>query len=194
MSKFEFVMAFYSLLLGLAVAELLGGFAKLLRAPARPKFGWLTPLTGALLLAQIMSSFFDAFTKLQDTTLDFAGTLLPTIIGMLYYVCAVMVVPERADNWASLDDYFFRRRKWTIGAIFTANLATILIELPRVADFVAAGDTERWLYYLAVNVPCMVTLAMLMFVRSPNLNRLLLIFNIVFLLWLYSPLAFRLFG
>jgi hypothetical protein len=194
MSQFEFFMAFYSLLLGLGVAELLGGFAKLLRAPARPKFGWLTPLTGMLLLTQIMSSFFDAFTKLQSASLDFAGVLLPTVIGMLYYVCAVMVTPDSADDWASLDDYFFKRRKWTIGAIFSANLATILIELPRVTNFVVAGETGRFFYYLFVNVPCMVTLAMLMFIRSPTINRLLLLFNVAFLLWIYSPWAFRVFG
>ena len=39
MSQFEFFMTFYSLLLGLGVAELMLGFANILRAKVRPRRG-----------------------------------------------------------------------------------------------------------------------------------------------------------
>ena len=44
MSAFEFFFSFYGLILGLSVAELLGGFARTLNRNPRPRFGLLTPL------------------------------------------------------------------------------------------------------------------------------------------------------
>ena len=48
MTQFEFFWAFYGLLLGLAVAELLSGFASLLRESAPPRLGVVTPLLGMM--------------------------------------------------------------------------------------------------------------------------------------------------
>src|SRR5688572_26793491 len=137
MSQFEFFMTFYGLLLGLAVAELLLGFANLLREPVRPKLGLLTPLMGAQFLVQIMTTFFDAFTKLQGVGIDFAGLALPTLIGLLFFFGAVIVVPRRAEDWASLDDYFFRQRRLTVTVLIGATVATMAIELPLVIGFAA---------------------------------------------------------
>ena len=69
MSQSEFFMTFYSLLLGLAVAELLLGFANLARAHHRPALGLLTPALGLLVFLQVMASLLDAWRKLQDVSL-----------------------------------------------------------------------------------------------------------------------------
>ena len=44
MSAFEFFFSFYGLLLGLSVAELVGGFARVRHERHRVRFGWVTPL------------------------------------------------------------------------------------------------------------------------------------------------------
>ena len=191
MTQFEFFMTFYGLLLGLAVAELLLGFANLLREPVRPKLGLLTPLMGAQFLVQIMTTFFDAFGKLQDVGLDFAGLALPTLIGILFFFGAVLVVPRRAEDWASLDDYFFRQRRLTLGALLGTTVATMAIELPLVAGFAAAADWPRLLFYLVANSALLLALAVALLARGRTTVAAALIFNMALLVYFYSPIAFR---
>lgn len=191
MSQFEFFMTFYGLLLGLGVAELLSGFANILRAPVRPKLGLLTPILAAQYLIQIMTTFFDAFVKLQNVGADFAGFALPTVIGMAFFAGAVMVVPRRAEDWASLDAYFFHQRRWTVGATLLAFFATVLIELPSVWSFVAAGDWPRFTFYAVMNGVLLASLLVPLFARSRFVIAGSLIFTAVFLVYLYSPIAFR---
>ena len=99
----------------------------------RSKLGWLTPVVGVQPFAQMMTSFFDAFAKLQTVRLNVFNLALPTFIGVAFSTGAVIVVPRRAEKWSSLDAYFFRMRRWTIGAILAASLPRCLAaSLPRL--------------------------------------------------------------
>ena len=92
MSNFELFMSFFGLLLGLAVAELVSGFAGLARARDRPKIGVITPVLGLFSFLSIMVSLLDAFRKLQDVPISLIGFALPTLIGMALLVAAVASV------------------------------------------------------------------------------------------------------
>ena len=48
MTNFEFTFSLFGLLLGLSLAELLGGFARSLQKRGKLKIGWLLPLLGLL--------------------------------------------------------------------------------------------------------------------------------------------------
>jgi hypothetical protein len=113
MSNFELFMSFFGLLLGLAVAELMSGFANLARAKDRPQIGAITPVLGLFIFLSIMVSLLDAFRKLQDVPVSLIGFALPTLIGIVYFVAAIAAVPRDPGSWESLDDYFFERRTWT---------------------------------------------------------------------------------
>ena len=145
MTQFEFFMAFYSVLLGLAVAELLLGFGNLLRARKQPKWGILTPTLGLLIFVQIISSFIDAWDKLQAVTVDFAGIAAPAFIGVGYFIAALMAVPRDIEDWPSLDDYFHARKWLTLGPIAGTNILTIIfvdfygVMQDRTAAIVAFG-------------------------------------------------------
>ena len=84
MSNFELFMSFFGLLLGLAVAELMSGFANLARAKDRSKIGLITPVLGLVMFLSIMTSLLDAFRKLQDVPISLIGFALPTLIGIAY--------------------------------------------------------------------------------------------------------------
>lgn len=119
-------MAFYSVLLGLAVAELLLGFGNLLRAREQPRWGILTPMLGLLIFVHIISSFVDAWDKLQDVTVDLAGIAAPALIGVGYFIAALMAIPRDIEDWPSLDDYFHARKWLTLGPIISNNILTII--------------------------------------------------------------------
>lgn len=138
MSQFEFFMTFYGLLLGLAVAELLLGFANLLRHRERPKLGLLTPLLGVLVFLQLMTTFIDAWSDLQRVSIAMESLALPTAIGVVLFFLSVIVVPRDPPEWADLDEYFRANRRWAIGLLITANLLVLGYELPNLATNLAA--------------------------------------------------------
>ncbi|RZJ98487.1 MAG: hypothetical protein EON88_00685 [Brevundimonas sp.] len=127
MSQFEFFMTFYGLLLGLAVAELLLGFGGLLRARSQPQWGLLTPLLGLIFFIHIMSSFSDAWAKLQGVDIDLVSFGPPALIGVAYFTGALLCAPRDIDDWPSLDEYFHARKRFTLGALVFADVLTIVV-------------------------------------------------------------------
>lgn len=153
MDRFEFFFTVYSLLLGFAIAELMLGYANLLRSPARPAWGVLTPALGVLIFIEIMITFLDAWLKLQRIELNLVGLLAPTMIAMAFFVAAVMAVPRGALEWKTLDDYFHDRKKWILGLLVGQLLITVfIIELPimlRTPGGIAGWSTPQHEWVIA---------------------------------------------
>lgn len=156
-------MTFYSLLLGLAVAELLMGFGNLLRARIQPKWGMLTPLLGLLFFLQIMTTFADAWMKLQDVDIDLRGIAVPALIGVAYFTGALLCAPRDIEDWPSLDDYFHARKRFTLGALLAANLLTITFMELRI---VLADRPAAIIAYALINATMLALTAAPLFTRS----------------------------
>ena len=140
MSQFEFFLAFYSLMLGLAVAQLLGGFGNLLRETPTPRLGIITPLLGAQLLLELLSNFVYAWHKFDSIPITLPGLVLPTLIGVAYYLAATIITPAVHGEWPTLDAYFDRRRRWIVGAMLLANVLVEAIALQHTERTIGAGD------------------------------------------------------
>ena len=187
MSPFEFFMTFYSLLLGLAVAELLLGFANLLRHRARPKLGLLTPLLGGFVFLQLMATFIDAWTRLQHVALSMNGLALPTSIGVLLFFVSVIVVPRDPAEWTDLDEYFRANRRWAIGLMIAANLLVLGYEIPSV-PYAALP------YYISVNVFGFSAMAGAMLLRPRWAIATCLAALILFFIYIYGDFSPTLIG
>ena len=55
MSNFEFVFSLYSLLFGLALAQVFAGFGNTLQERYKIRIGWLTPLLGLFVILDLTS-------------------------------------------------------------------------------------------------------------------------------------------
>ena len=91
--RFSFFFAFYGLILGLAVTELLGGFAAMVRARALRRLEPETALLALLTFIAICATWIDAWDSLQAITLDFAGLWAPILLATLYYLAAAVIFP-----------------------------------------------------------------------------------------------------
>lgn len=168
MSQFEFFMTFYGLLLGLGMAELLLGFANIVRARVRPKLGGLTPALGVFMFVQMLASFNDAWIRLQGVRINFDQMALPTLIGVAYFFAAVTVVPRDLDDWHDLDEYFLARRRWTVGLLLGVFLLGVVLDVIDEAAFWRAEPFSAGrLTYLAVNLTAFV-LFLAMLVARPR--------------------------
>lgn len=61
MSNFDFVFTLFGLLLGLSLAEVLGGFGRALQKRRKVRIGWLTPLLGLVVLLDVSSFWLVAW-------------------------------------------------------------------------------------------------------------------------------------
>lgn len=152
-------MAFYGLLIGIAVAELLLGFMNLLRHQKRPKLGLFTPLMGALMLLQLMALFIDAWVSLKNIQISLIGLSVPTLIGICIFAATVLVVPRDPEEWPNLDDYFLRNRRWILGLLIAANLLIMVNESSKV-------PSALLLHYVILNAVGFSMLGGVMFARS----------------------------
>ncbi len=186
MSKFEFFIAFYGLLLGIGLAELLLGFGRLIRARTRPKIGLLTPTLGVLVFLQIIVSLIDAWLRLQSLRIDLVDMAIPTIVGIAYFLVAVTVVPDDHAAWESLDDYFFAKRIWTIGPIIAVFVLTLVIEIPTTISMIEGARWGNFANYLALNLTALVALATALLSGRPRVVLAAMFTQIALVCFVYS--------
>ena len=99
MDSFSYFIAFYSLILGLALTELLGGFEHLVRAKALRKLEPQTALLALFILIDICSTWVDSWLSLKDVTVNFAGLWAPVLLAICFYLAAAVVFPrDEADH------------------------------------------------------------------------------------------------
>jgi hypothetical protein len=129
MSAFDLVFALLGLLLGLAIAEVLGGFARVLklkRAARKVRIGWLTPLLGLFVIIDL-TSFWGIAYSLRDQMDASNLTLLCvlTVVGV-YHLAASLIFPDDPEDWPDFDDWYDRQNRMVIGGLLFANIATMI--------------------------------------------------------------------
>jgi hypothetical protein len=136
---FEFYFGFYSLILGLAVAELLNGFANLIRERQLSRLGPNTALLAVFILISIAATWLDAWRTRHAIELDFSDLALPSLTAISYYLAAAIVFPKTPAEWTSLDDYYDGRKRFVIGLLLFVEVAIGIMNLG-VAEEMAASD------------------------------------------------------
>ncbi|WP_156320307.1 hypothetical protein [Brevundimonas sp. AAP58] len=139
MSDFEFFFSFYGLLLGLSVAELTGGFARLLHERHRVRFGWLTPLLALFVAIDLATFWNQAWRFFRDAPFNPALLLVGLVIAATFYVAASVTFPrvtaEGVETRIDLDEHFWAHRRVVFGCVLAANaMVWILLGLLALAD------------------------------------------------------------
>ena len=129
MEAFEFFFSFYGLLLGFSVAELVGGFARLLDGRRQVKFGLLTPMLALFVAIDIASFWNQAWVIFRPAPYNYALLILGLVVASTFYVAATQVFPRELKAGESLDDHFWGHRKLVLLSVLAANLLIILVFL-----------------------------------------------------------------
>lgn len=127
MSQFELVFAVYGLLLGLAIAEVLGGFSralKLKRGTRAVRIGWLTPLLGILVMLDLTSFWLLAWDAREQIEANYATLIVVLAMVGIYYLAATLIFPDTPEEWPDFDDWYDKQNRMVIGGLLTANVAS----------------------------------------------------------------------
>lgn len=165
MSAFEFFFSFYGLLLGLSVAELVGGFSRVLHERHRVRFGWLTPLLAVFVAVDLATFWNQAWRFFRGAPFNPALLLIGLVIAATFYVAASVTFPrvtaEGVNTRIDLDEHFWAQRRVVFGCVLAANaMVWALLGLLSLADPVwAAFWTPRLLIGVVVFAVCTATAA-----------------------------------
>jgi hypothetical protein len=131
MTGFDFLFALFSLLLGLAIAEVLGGFAQVMKIHARARaglardvrVGWLVPLLALFVLLGQLTFWTFTFSIRDQVPFNYVAVLVVTAVVGGYYLLSVLVWPDDFAEWPDFDLYYDQHNRF----ILTGNLVLAII-------------------------------------------------------------------
>lgn len=126
MSPFEFFFSFYGLLLGFSVAELVGGFARLVHERRTTRIGALTLLLGAFVAVDIATFWNQAWVIFRNAPFNLSLLVLGLFVASIFYVAATSVFPREIKPGQSLDEHFWAQRRLVLLSVLAANWTMII--------------------------------------------------------------------
>ena len=173
MTSFELVFSLFGLLLGLALAEVLGGFGTAVQLRRKIHIGWLTPLLGGLVALDITSFWMIAWSVRELVPAHYVTLMGGLVLIGLYYLIARLTFPHDFDDWPDLDAYYFEHRQWVLGGAMACNLLAI-VALVALGAEPLQGALTRW--SMLVFIPAVIAA---MFVKDKRANIALLALLVV---------------
>ena len=175
MDSFSYFITFYSLILGLGLTELLGGFAHMVRARALKKLEPQTALLALFILVDICSTWVDSWLALKDVTVNFAGLWAPVLLAICFYLAAAVVFPHDDADHERLAEYYRERKRFVVGLLLAGEMLIHVTYLHVFEDRIAHHPAVFWLWTIPYNVAIEATMIALLFVRSRRANITLLL-------------------
>ncbi|OYW21396.1 MULTISPECIES: hypothetical protein [unclassified Sphingomonas] len=129
MSGFEFVFSLFGLLLGLALAEGLGGLSRSIKAGHRVRIGWSTALLGIFVSCDVVTFWMYGWALRDRLPISWPVLFGGFVVTAIYYVSTSLIFPDDLSDWDDLDAHFDKHRRKVLGGIFICNvvlLATVI--------------------------------------------------------------------
>lgn len=186
MQGFDLVFAMFGLVLGLAVTEVLAGFARVIKMRRKAHVGWLTPLLGLFVLID-MTTFWNTVYAHREHLHANLATLL-VVLGFVgsYYLISTLIFPDDPDEWPDFDAWYDRHNRQVLGGVLGLTLALIVVTAITSAMGLAIkadtqGGPHGWIALVAglFHIPLLV---LLLIVKSRRLNVALLATEIALML------------
>ncbi len=132
---YEHVLVVMSIVLGLAVTQLLKGAAQLYRARARLRTYWLHWAWTALLVAFSLLLWWTYWNYRSITDWNFARFVLYLSPAVTFYFLSSIAFPDSADGVVDLREYYFSNRTGFFGtfaayAVLAGLTAMVVRGLP----------------------------------------------------------------
>jgi len=142
-SDFEYIVGFYALLLGLAVANVAVGFADMWRDRERVRIGWCPPLLASVVLLGAMNTWLSTWATHQAVKVDAWQMIAALFICLPYvFVSRAMTPPENSD--IGLEDHYQKSRVPILLALSLPPVFTVVTKI-RLDHFHYGAVEEIWL-------------------------------------------------
>jgi hypothetical protein len=121
MDAFSYLSVLLSIVLGLAVTQLLSGFAALVHARRRIRMYWPVPLQMVVTLLVAVQVWWSTFGLHNVRQWTFAKFLVVLAQSIAVYLMAAFITPElQGEAKIDLREAYFREARWYFGSILAA--------------------------------------------------------------------------
>ena len=125
MSGFEFIFSLFGLMLGLSLAEGLGGLTRAIKARGIATIGWPTALLGLFVSCDVVTFWMYGWAMRDQLPLSWPVMFGGFVVTAIYYVAASLVFPDALDRDSDLTAHFDKNYRTVIGAVLVCNLVLI---------------------------------------------------------------------
>lgn len=183
MSGFEYIFTFYSLLLGLAVANATNNLAEMWRSHRAVAVGLAPPLLCLFILLAVGQQWVSFWSAREGLTLT-PNTVLMSIGMALPYIFVSHGMTPAREGSGSFEEFYIEHRRTLMGVLAAPPLLSFVYNL---AVFGIGDPREYALHTSLVTLPRVLVPIGLAFTRSPRLHVIGLTVLIAHTLWrLYS--------
>ncbi|MFL6763380.1 MAG: hypothetical protein ACJ8FB_12595 [Sphingomicrobium sp.] len=170
MDRFSFIFAFYGLILGLAVTEVLGGFADYARERRIRDLEPQTALLALFVFLDISATWIDAWDTLRDVSLNFEGLWAPLLTATSLYLAAAMVFPRKTAELSDLQSYYQRRKQFVLIMLIASEIFIGFMFIPVYRAEYAHRPAVFWLFDIPFKLLIIALFAALILARGRRSN------------------------
>jgi hypothetical protein len=140
---FDYLTVLVSIVLGLAITNVLTRLALVMQARERVNFYW-PPIAWALWLFFIsVQHWWAQWSARHSHNTSFFAFWLQILTPTLLFLLTALALPDREiDGKIDLQEWYFRNRKWFFGLLFLVPLLSIVEEIVRSGYM--ASDLNLW--------------------------------------------------
>ncbi|HEX5239350.1 MAG TPA: hypothetical protein VFW39_12915 [Sphingomicrobium sp.] len=141
----EFVSVFISIIIGLAVADLLISFHRLIRVDARVKWYWLVPALAFYMLLVIVNFWWGTYWSFAGLRSLSMGAFIPTLLSAiaLFLLAAAVLPDETVQDGLDLKAWYVRNAGHIWVLAFIGLSLVMLVEFRgEIAGIVARGHSS----------------------------------------------------
>lgn len=125
MSGFEFVFSLFGLLLGLALAEGLGGLSRSIKAGHKVRIGWATALLGIFVSCDVVTFWMYGWALRDRLPISWPVMFGGFLVTATYYVSTSLIFPDDPEEWNDLDGHFDMHRRKVLAGILICNIVLV---------------------------------------------------------------------
>ena len=126
MDEFSYLSVLLSIILGLAVTQILQGFRGLLQSRARVRLYWPALTWAAILLLVYVQSWWAMFGLRRQQDWNFVGFAVVLVHTTLLYMLAGLVLPDfPGDREVDLREHYRAHHRWFFGMAILTVFASL---------------------------------------------------------------------
>lgn len=158
MDEFSYLSVILSIILGLAVTQILQGFRGVLQSRARIRLYWPTMTWAGLLLLIYVQSWWAMFGMRHHQNWNFAGFGVVILHIVLLYMLAGVILPDFPPNEpVDLRAYYYAHHRWFFGIAVLTVLASLAKDLVLGHEFPDRINVTFHLIFLVLAVIATIT-------------------------------------
>jgi hypothetical protein len=187
MDLYSHIRVLFSMVIGLAVAHLLGGVSRIVQHPKKYRVYWVHLVWFVFFFLYLVHFWWWEFRLSRVTLWTFPLYFFIAIYATLLYLECTLLFPQELSDYAGFEDYFYARKNWIFGLmalLMVVDLADTLIKgLPYlkglgfvyyfrtasllVLSIVAIPTNKRWFQsaFAIFAVICEITLILAAYLR-----------------------------